>query len=322
MRVLDTYTGQFKDIDPEDTDVKYAILSHTWDKSEQTHGELRDIQQRCARKHQPTETLPPHSQTPPSDSPTLRSPSEGRTHSGWWRRLARLIATALLSSRTGRDQNDSSPAAAPSQLPHNPPSTTPATPESVPPPNTSPDSALTPMWDDTELSPKIREACRIAREKGYRYLWIDSCCIDKTSSSELSESINSMYKWYARADVCYAFLPDVPAEEDHNWKDSSFRRSRWFKRGWTLQELIAPLDVVFLAQDWTVIGTKVNLGDLVEEVTNIDYDALLHIEPLQQVQRRPTALMGCETTDDQGGRPGVLAARKLRHQYAHAVWRG
>ncbi|PIL23189.1 hypothetical protein GSI_14498 [Ganoderma sinense ZZ0214-1] len=91
-----------------------------------------------------------------------------------------------------------------------------------------------------------------------------------------------MYSWYASADVCYAYLADVPAGDDH-WKDdSNFCRSRWFTRGWTLQELIAPLHVEFLCQDWTDIGSKHTLVDLIESVTKIEYTALLHLEPLDK----------------------------------------
>nr|VWP01655.1 Alcohol oxidase [Ganoderma boninense] len=137
------------------------------------------------------------------------------------------------------------------------------------------------IWDDPQLSPKIREACRVARENGYRYIWIDSCCIDKTSSSELSEAINSMYKWYGMAVVCYAFLADVPSGESHWSKDSNFRKSRWFGRGWTLQELIAPFRVEFLSSDWAPIGCKASFADLVENITNISSYALLHLKPLE-----------------------------------------
>ena len=136
------------------------------------------------------------------------------------------------------------------------------------------------IWDDPDLSPKILHACRIAREKGYRFIWIDSCCIDKSSSSELSEAINSMYKWYGLADMCYAYLADVPPEEDHCAEGSVFRNSRWFSRGWTLQELIAPIHVEFLSQDWAPIGSKITLVDLVESITNIPVDSLLNLEPL------------------------------------------
>ncbi|EJF56680.1 hypothetical protein DICSQDRAFT_24946, partial [Dichomitus squalens LYAD-421 SS1] len=127
---------------------------------------------------------------------------------------------------------------------------------------------------------KIREACRVAREAGYRYLWIDSCCIDKTSSSEQTESINSMYLWYGRAGLCYAYLADVPSGKNPHEPYSAFRSSRWHKRGWTLQELIAPSGVTFLADDWTEIGGKHTLFELIEEITGIPYQALLHVKSL------------------------------------------
>ncbi|TBU58056.1 heterokaryon incompatibility protein-domain-containing protein [Dichomitus squalens] len=139
------------------------------------------------------------------------------------------------------------------------------------------------IWDDPNLSPKIRDACAIARANGFRYIWIDSCCIDKGSSSELSESINSMHAWYAAAKVCYAFLADVVAEEDLAYPLSTFRKSRWFTRGWTLQELIAPWDVVFFSGDWRVIGSKDTLADLLEKVTGIDRGVLLHQKSLDEV---------------------------------------
>ncbi|KAI1792761.1 HET-domain-containing protein [Ganoderma leucocontextum] len=138
------------------------------------------------------------------------------------------------------------------------------------------------IWDDPELSPKIRQACAIARANGYQYIWIDSCCIDQSSSSELSEAINSMYAWYTRSHVCYAYLADVPAGEDHRGYRSRFRQSRWFGRGWTLQELIAPLNVVFLCQDWSVIGPKYAFSDLVQEITGVSEEAVLHVESLGQ----------------------------------------
>ena len=144
------------------------------------------------------------------------------------------------------------------------------------------DAPLSPVWDDPELSPKIRRACAFARANGYQYIWIDSCCIDKTSSSEHSEAINSMFKWYSWAEVCFAFLADVRAEEDPEEEDSTFQRSRWFTRGWTLQELIAPAHVEFLAMNWTSIGSKTSLGTLVSKITNINYTALLRLEPLNE----------------------------------------
>lgn len=89
---------------------------------------------------------------------------------------------------------------------------------------------------------KLKNSCLQAKKDGYEYIWIDTCCIDKSSSAELSEAINSMYRWYKEAAVCYAYLSDVPSREIENcWHHQSrFRQSRWFTRGWTLQELIAP----------------------------------------------------------------------------------
>ncbi len=92
---------------------------------------------------------------------------------------------------------------------------------------------------------KVEGCCATSRREGFRYTWIDTCCIDKSSSSELSESINSMFEWYKRSAVCYALLCDVHGEEPLA-DGSGFAQSRWFTRGWTLQELIAPEIVVFL----------------------------------------------------------------------------
>ncbi|KAI0766587.1 HET-domain-containing protein [Trametes elegans] len=133
------------------------------------------------------------------------------------------------------------------------------------------------------VSAKIRECCALARKHGYRKVWIDSCCIDKTSSTELSEAINSMYEWYAAADICFAFLEDVSDDHDPYLKDSKFRRSRWFTRGWTLQELIAPAVVVFVSKEWRLLGTKASLASLVEEITGVDRAVLAHEKMLDAV---------------------------------------
>ncbi|PIL28594.1 hypothetical protein GSI_08635 [Ganoderma sinense ZZ0214-1] len=143
-------------------------------------------------------------------------------------------------------------------------------------------SRLSSIWSDTDLSPKIRDACAYARADGFRYIWIDSCCIDKSSSSELSEAINSMYAWYGRADICYAYLASVPADEDHSKDGSSFRTSRWFARGWTLQELLAPPHLVFLSHDWKLLGSKLALVELVHRTTNISPEALLEPQSLDK----------------------------------------
>ncbi|KAI0699778.1 heterokaryon incompatibility protein-domain-containing protein [Cerioporus squamosus] len=129
-------------------------------------------------------------------------------------------------------------------------------------------------------SPKIRGCCIYAEAQGFEWLWIDTCCIDKSSSAELSEAINSMYQWYARATVCYVYLHDVSAEADPSARTSPFRRSKWFTRGWTLQELIAPKRVCFLSHDWVYLGDKALFARLLEQITGIDVDVLtFHIQP-------------------------------------------
>jgi Heterokaryon incompatibility protein (HET) len=98
---------------------------------------------------------------------------------------------------------------------------------------------------------KIEMTCQLARENyNLKYAWVDSCCIDKSSSAELSESINSMFKWYSKAVICFAFLEDWKPE------DEDFAQCKWFTRGWTLQELLASQNITFYAKTWQSRGTK------------------------------------------------------------------
>jgi hypothetical protein len=119
---------------------------------------------------------------------------------------------------------------------------------------------------------KIVGAANLARATGCDWIWIDTCCIDKSSSAELQEAINSMFRWYKEANRCIAYLSDVTRPSDgpiwhHKWDEAEAKlaaavkeqlmRSRWFTRGWTLQELIAPArDVVFYDRNWQLIGQK------------------------------------------------------------------
>ncbi|EIW54397.1 HET-domain-containing protein, partial [Trametes versicolor FP-101664 SS1] len=125
------------------------------------------------------------------------------------------------------------------------------------------------------MGPKIKGCCLLAAQLGLLWIWIDTGCIDKTSSAELSEAINSMFQWYKQADVCYAYLADAV--------HSPFRRSIWHTRGWTLQELIAPEVVVFLSPDWKVLGDKVHLAPLLEQITNVPRAVLHHQVELSTV---------------------------------------
>ncbi|KAH7350587.1 heterokaryon incompatibility protein-domain-containing protein [Rhexocercosporidium sp. MPI-PUGE-AT-0058] len=113
---------------------------------------------------------------------------------------------------------------------------------------------------------KIQGCCAQARSDGWEYAWIDSCCIDKSSSAELSEAINSMFKWYEKAMVCYVYLSDVDGKKAI---PEQLEVSAWFTRGWTLQELLAPETVVFFDRYWRDIGTKSTLEDLISQITRI-----------------------------------------------------
>lgn len=147
-------------------------------------------------------------------------------------------------------------------------------------------AALSHTWSDEEVTlqdltaglgrkkkgwNKILGSAIQAANHGYNYAWIDTCCIDKTSSAELSEAINSMFRWYRESKVCFAYLEDVSIEpkrkviEIESDSDATgppspcpasclLSKSRWFKRGWTLQELIAPRIVLLYDSSWNEIG--------------------------------------------------------------------
>lgn len=106
------------------------------------------------------------------------------------------------------------------------------------------------------------------------YVWVDTCCIDKTSSAELSEAINSMYFWYSISDFCVAYLSDyVHMPEVRGYPPMG--DSRWFTRGWTLQELLAPRTVIFVDNSWNAFGTKDSLVSEVSAASGIDEQALI-----------------------------------------------
>ncbi|KAI1164701.1 HET-domain-containing protein [Nemania serpens] len=167
---------------------------------------------------------------------------------------------------------------------------------------------------------KISATCRIAQEQGLEYAWIDTCCIDKSSSAELSEAINSMFAWYRDAAVCYAWLSDYVqdsafsltdeaviasfesresiAENDRGFRDpppltskeldvrnsigQGLKKCKWFSRGWTLQELIAPKHVEFYDRDWNCFGPKTQLAPILSWITGVD-SAVLRGGPLDDV---------------------------------------
>jgi hypothetical protein len=131
---------------------------------------------------------------------------------------------------------------------------------------------------------KIRYACRQAILDSHTYVWIDTCCIDKSSSAELTEAINSMFRWYQDAAICYAYLEDIMLEKGADLTVDSICSSKWFTRGWTLQELLAPEEVKFFGSPgsfssagalWIPLGTKFNLADEITSATGIDQASLL-----------------------------------------------
>ncbi|KAI0977093.1 heterokaryon incompatibility protein-domain-containing protein [Xylaria arbuscula] len=188
---------------------------------------------------------------------------------------------------------------------------------------------------------KIEETCRLACKFKMKWAWVDTCCIDKTSSAELSEAINSMYRWYQNATLCCAYLSDLPAEDDgalstlqtdhqmtadstkrpskqnskgvesakdlqkesrgsmevlgdkskkhlkrkrsigHSQAEVRLAQCRWFTRGWTLQELLAPSNIEFYDQQWNLRGTKESLKYPLSAITGIDVQALMKSRPLE-----------------------------------------
>ena len=143
-----------------------------------------------------------------------------------------------------------------------------------------PYAILSHTWGDNEVTyhdflegkrtDKITCSCALAASESWDYIWIDTCCIDKSSSAELSEAINSMYHWYQWAEVCYAYLEDVSVAAG----PQRFLKSRWFTRGWTLQELLAPTRVIFLDSAWCILGSKSSMEEDVSLATRIKLSQL------------------------------------------------
>ncbi|KAI3320421.1 HET-domain-containing protein [Xylariaceae sp. AK1471] len=147
---------------------------------------------------------------------------------------------------------------------------------------------------------KIRTLCHQARRDGLNWAWIDTCCIDKSSSAELSEAINSMFKWYKNSDVCYAYLDDITSLNG----DGGLITSEWFKRGWTLQELIAPRNLQFYCNSdsgWQYLGDKNGLAETLSQRTRIDIEILRGFTGLDNytVAKRMSWAAGRKTTREE-----------------------
>ncbi|KAK0712340.1 hypothetical protein B0T26DRAFT_812897 [Lasiosphaeria miniovina] len=113
---------------------------------------------------------------------------------------------------------------------------------------------------------------------GLKYFWVDTCCINKSNSVELQHALNSMFRWYREAAKCYVYLADVPTREhgangNGSW-ELAFRKCRWFTRGWTLQELIAPTIIEFYSKEHERLGDKKSLEEELHAITGIPLKAL------------------------------------------------
>ncbi|TLD15164.1 hypothetical protein PspLS_10664 [Pyricularia sp. CBS 133598] len=128
--------------------------------------------------------------------------------------------------------------------------------------------------------------CVQAARDGYKYAWVDTCCIDKTSSAQLTEAINSMFQWYKRTAVCDVFLPDLalPASalESTDQVRISIEPCRWSTRAWTLHELVAPLNVKFFNRDWELSFTKATALAVLARITGINHGILRHERDLRE----------------------------------------
>jgi len=127
---------------------------------------------------------------------------------------------------------------------------------------------------------KIQFCGAQASRDGLQSFWVDTCCIDKSNNTELSEAINSMFRWYSNAATCYVYLSDVsaidsdPIDESLQSWEPFFRNSRWFTRGWTLQELVAPPSVEFFCSNGRRLGNKKDLEQQLVEITGIPASVL------------------------------------------------
>ncbi|KAK3314282.1 heterokaryon incompatibility protein-domain-containing protein [Apodospora peruviana] len=129
---------------------------------------------------------------------------------------------------------------------------------------------------------KIKGICEINLHPDVKHVWVDTCCIDKTSSAELTESINSMFQWYKDASECVVYLEDLEPDKCIATMEQ-IRPCRWFTRGWTLQELIAPFDISIYDKSWNFRGTKRDTAESLSVITGIDQEVLLHQRELSTI---------------------------------------
>ncbi|KAK4172222.1 hypothetical protein QBC36DRAFT_390586 [Triangularia setosa] len=320
MRLLNVTTREVEEIF-EPNIPPYAIFSHTWGPEEVTFQDLESLS--AFRKPRPASP-------PPSSLPSLLGSNHGyitaarpelpleKTEVMKLMMLANML-TALRghrdASRFQRQsayfsplppaheidddlQSHKSFSSSTTMTPSSPPPLALALPTS--PPMKPPQPQVHPVEQKAGYA-KLNYACTQASKDGHSYIWIDTVCIDRSSSSELSEALNSMFGWYQKAAVCYAYLDDVHFDNYtsgyRTWKDD-FSASRWFTRGWTLQELVAPKKLIFYAHGWRLLGTKSSLVKTVEKITGIEEMVLLEPKLVHNssIAQRMAWAAGRETT--------------------------
>lgn len=139
---------------------------------------------------------------------------------------------------------------------------------------------------------KLEFCLEQAERDGLHYVWIDTCCIDKRDYTELSREIHSMYRWYLNSKKCYVYLADISTRKrNHHGElrpiaNSEIAGSRWFTRGWTLQELLAPTSVEFFSHSREYLGTRQDLASVIAARTGIAEDVLMGTAPVARHTRK------------------------------------
>lgn len=244
MRLLNIKTLKLEWFHSADVAPSYAILSHRWEDEEVL---FEDVEERL--QAQKLRILQMKLEETERRLDTFYRKIEGGTQTN---DCSGTMDLSGFANTEFRDQISSTPST-PEQLAH--------------------------VRESQEVKPKawakVLGCCKVAEQLGISYVWIDTCCIDKTSSSELSESINSMFAWYQSASLCIAYLSDVTQAWDNKGPlEGRPQNSVWFSRGWTLQELIAPKDIWFYKGDWTFLGNRSELVNELHEITRIKEDIL------------------------------------------------
>ena len=259
MRLINVHTGQLEEFFGRHIP-KYYILSHTWESDEISYQDY---------------TWLSNYEVEVGDGIIDELPPKQR---------ARVQARAeALRNRSGYKKIQSF-----SQLAHNSPRHEPGEQINFGRPSTCP---IIPYPDGDIIDYPVVNV---------QYVWIDTCCINKESSAELSEAINSMYLWYENAEICVTFLSDVElAYEDlvlGKLGESSFPRSRWWTRGWTLQELIAPRAMLFYNRSWEYIIDRHSVENHIQERTGIPPDQFCDVTDDHPIAERMSWAANRETT--------------------------